>query len=405
MSIDFVAPPFAGHLFPLLELGRRLRERGMTSLRMVSTPDVAETIRLAGITPVDLLPGRAEEVWAIANTGGQVVLHPLRIYRQVRANMALMADAAAQLRATWSVQRPDLVIADFTVPVAGLVARSMGIRWWTSMPTPCAVETKSGTPAYLGGWTPPTTAAGRMRDALGRRAISLFKRGAAAIFRPELRAIGLSGVYREDGSEAVYSDECILALGMRELEFERDWPAALHFVGPLTESPPFPHAAPSFDERPAILVTLGTHLPWARERADALVRDLAARMPDCLFHLAMGAPGSDVRQTDGNVHRYGFIPYDRYLSRYRAAVIHGGTGILYACIQAGVPMLVWPHDYDQHDHAARIVARGLGLRLRPRSAARDLRALLTDDSIRARVRDFQRMSMSYDPGRWVAEHL
>jgi UDP:flavonoid glycosyltransferase YjiC (YdhE family) len=402
--IDLVAPPFAGHLFPLLELGRRLRERGWTPPRVATTPDAAPAILLCGLTPVDLLPGRADEVWAIAN-GGHVGFHPLRLYGQFRANMALMADAAEELRAAWTVHRPDLVIADFTIPVAGLVARSMGIRWWTSIPTPCALETRTGTPAYLGGWTPGTTVAGRVRDALGRGAITLFKRGVAAMFRPGLRALGLRGVYRPDGTEAAYSDECILALGMREFEFERDWPAALHFIGPLIASPPFPHAEPSFDERPAIFVTLGTHLSWARERAGALVRELATRMPDCVFHFAMGRPGSNFREIDGNIHRYGFIPYERYLSRYSAAVIHGGTGVTYACIEAGVPMLVWPHDYDQHDHAARIVARGLGLRLRPRSAVRDLRTLLSDDSLRARVREFRELSTRYDPGRWLAERL
>jgi len=405
MSIDLVAPPYAGHLFPLLELGRRLRARGHEAVRVASTPDAAAAIRLCGLTPIEILPDRADEVWAIADTAQHVGFHPLRLYEQFRANMSLMADAAAQLRALWTEQRPDLVIADFTVPVAGLVARSMGIRWWTSMVTPCVLETKTGTPAYLGGWMPGNTLPKRLRDALGRTAITLFKRGVAAMFRSELCALGISGVYRHDGSEAAYSDECILALGMREFEFERDWPKALHFIGPLSESPPFPHAAPVFDGRPVVLVTLGTHLSWAREHAEALVRELAAQLPDCLFHFAMGQHALSVHEVDGNVHRYGFIAYDRYLSRYSAAVIHGGTGVTYACIQAGVPMLVWPHDYDQFDHAARIVGKGLGLRLRPQSAARDLRRLLTDEPLRARVTEFQQLSTEYDAGRWVAERL
>ncbi|HVR39183.1 MAG TPA: glycosyltransferase [Thermoanaerobaculia bacterium] len=403
-KIDFVAPPFAGHLFPLLELGRFLREQGYASLRVASTEDAAEAIRLSGLTPIALLPGRAHEVWAIANTQSRTGFHPLRLYRQFRQNMALMGDVAEQLRQMWSEHRPDLVIADFTIPVAGLVARSMGIPWWTSMPTPCALETKTGTPSYLGGWTPNASLAARARDALGRGVITLFKRGVAMMFRPQLRTLGLRGLYREDGTEAAYSDERILGIGMREFEFERDWPKALQFVGPLTEEPPFPHTAPDFtDDRPAILVTLGTHLPWARERAAALIEQVAAQMPDCVFHLAMGKPGSNVREIRGNVHHYGFIPYDRYLPRYRAAIMHGGTGITYACIKAGVPMLVWPHDYDQYDHAARIVERGLGIRLKPRcdEVVRDLRTLLSDERVQARVREFQQLSTRYHAGRTV----
>ncbi len=395
MKIDFVAPPYAGHLYPLLELAGYLRDHGYASLRVASTADVADVIRLCGLEPIALLPGRTDEVWAIANTESRTGFHPLRLYRQFRANMALMGDFAAELRATWSRDRPDLVIADFTVPFAGLVARSMGIRWWTAIATPCAIETKTGTPAYLGGWTPRATLAGRARDALGRMAITLFKRGVATLFRSQLRAIGLRSAYRDDGTEAAYSDERILAFGMRELEFARDWPETVHFAGPLTANPPFPHTPPLFPGgKPAILVTLGTHLGWARGRAETLMNEVAAAMPDCVFHFAMS-------------HRDGFIPYDRYLPRYRAAVIHGGTGIMYACIKSGVPMLVWPHDYDQFDHAARIVARGLGLRLRPRAAdvVASLRRLLDDESIHARVREFQQLAAHYNAGEHVLAAL
>jgi UDP:flavonoid glycosyltransferase YjiC (YdhE family) len=406
LAVDFVAPPFAGHLFPLLELAGTLRDRGVVAPRVLSTSDAASTIRLCGLTPVELLPGRSEEVWAIANTTQRTGFHPLRLYRQFRSNMALMRDFAAELRAIWSARPPALVIADFTVPAAGLIARELGIRWWTSMPTPCALDTRRGTPAYLGGWMPATGAVSRLRDAAGRAAIRTFKRAVAAMFRPELAALGLRGAYRDDGSEAAYSDECILGLGMRELELERDWPEAFHFVGPLTAAPPFGHAAPEPPgDRPVILVTLGTHLPWARERAAALVSDVASRMPDCVFHFAMGKAGSRELERRGNLHVHGFIPYDEQLPRYSAAIVHGGTGAMYSCIEAGVPMLVWPHDYDQYDHAARIVHRGLGLRLDPKTVVRDLRRLLSDETIRARVREFQTLSASYDAAGWVAERL
>src|SRR5262249_35482552 len=152
-----------------------------------------------------------------------------------------------------------------------------------------------------------------------------------------------------------------------EFEFERDWPEGFHFIGQLTASPPFPHVAPDFAAgKRHILITLGTHVPWARRRAPGLLRRVATAMPDCAFHFAEGRPGSTEQAGRGNVRRYGFIPYDEYLSRYDAAIIHGGTGITYSCIKAGVPVLVWPQDFDHFDHAARIVARGLGLRLRPK---------------------------------------
>ena len=394
-SIDVVAPPFAGHLFPLLDLARFLAGRGF-AVRVLSTAGAAAAIRRCGLPAVELLPGRAAAVEAIANPRHRVGANPLRLYRQFAANLALMGRLRDQLRARWTDRPPDLALVDFAVPAAGLLARQMGVAWWTSMPSPCALETRTGTPAYLGGWRPRDDRLGRLRDALGRRLIRAFKGGVRAAFARELRALGVEAVYRADGTEAAYSPDRILALGMREFEFDRDWPPAVRFVGPLTAAPPYPHAPPTFPpHRPAVLVTLGTHLPWARRAAAAAVERLARALPDCVFHFARGRPGGTGADVRGNVHAYDFLPYDDYLPRYAAAVVHGGTGIVYSCIKAGVPMLVWPHDYDQFDHAARVVDRGLGLRL-GRDPAAQLRRLLADDALRARVRAFQELAGRYD---------
>src|SRR5262245_25344122 len=90
LAIDFVAPPFAGHLFPLLELAGYLRDQGMAGLRVLTTRDGAATARRCGLAAVDLLPGDEERVWAIANPGRRVGSDPLQLYRQFRANLALM---------------------------------------------------------------------------------------------------------------------------------------------------------------------------------------------------------------------------------------------------------------------------------------------------------------------------
>lgn len=195
---------------------------------------------------------------------------------------------------------------------------------------------------------------------------------------------------------------------MREFEFERDWPPAFRFVGPLTGCPPYPHVEPEFPPgKPCILVSLGTHLAWAKEQAARLIEDVVRVMPDCVFHFSLGQPGSTESHVAGNVHRHGYIPYDRYMGRYSAAVIHGGTGITYSCIKAGVPILVWPQDYDQFDHAVRIVDRGLGLRLKLPcgEVAASLRRLLTDEGIRCTSRRFQALAKQYNAHRWVANAL
>jgi UDP:flavonoid glycosyltransferase YjiC (YdhE family) len=71
----------------------------------------------------------------------------------------------------------------------------------------------------------------------------------------------------------------------------------------------------------------------------------------------------------------------------QAVVHHGGAGVMWECLRAGVPQLVLPQDYDQFDHAARLEAAGVGVRLR---AAREVghaleTCLASDNAAKAQV--------------------
>jgi len=408
LRIDFVTPPFAGHLYPALDLARRLRGGGIDNIRILTTAGGQQPIAAAGFPFVEILPGHDQAVWAIANTRIPVASNPWRMWNQVQNNLALMTELQSQLKAFWMSDPPDLVIADFVVPVAGLTAQSMGIRWWTGMPSPCVLETRDGTPAYLGGWMPWDNVLGRGRDWLGRLTVRSFKKMSAWLFSRQLKALSIPGLYRSDGTELVYSPERILAYGMREFEFERSWPDWFHFVGPLIVTPTLPGPELQWDQaKPTVLVTLGTHLPWAKSKAIDLLQEVAALMPDTIFHFSRGKMGTGGVEIRGNLHLYDFVPYNAVLDRYSAAIIHGGTGILYSCLQAGVPMLAWPHDYDQFDHAARIVHHKLGLRLSPsaKRIADDLRSLMSNSEIRQSLNRFQSRLQHYDPGRSVLDAL
>lgn len=411
-TIAFVGPPYGGHLFPQLQLAEKLRTETGCDIRFFSTPEAEAAVKLSGFEFVPVLSGRSQEVIAISDTPRRVGSNPLQLYRQFESNLALMSQLKSQLREHWEANPPDLVVSDFTVPIAGLLAREMGIRWWTSMPTPCAMETGDGTPTYLGGWMPPNTVFGRIRDAAGRALIRGFKRAVHRVFRRQLVELGVSRIYRDDGLEVIYSDERVLAMGWWEFEFERSWPSAVQFIGPLTRSPAFEHQPPVFEDgKHHILVSLGTHLWWAKGEARELMHEVARAMPDFVFHFSDGRhrDDSDVGYPviEGNFHRYKYLPYDRYMDRYSAAIHHGGTGVMYCCLEHTIPALVWPQDYDQFDHAARLTHRGLGKRLRPNKdhIVADLRSMLQDPTIRKRLRDFQEIARGYDTVESVSERL
>lgn len=408
MRVDVVSVPFAGHLFPLLDLAQHAQSRGIAEVRVLSTEESSEAAGMMRLAFHPLLPGRGHKVREIAESMSQVGSNPFRLFGQLQQNLALLGDVRDELMTLWRRDPPQLVVADFVVPIAGVVARELGIPWWTTLPSPCVLETGDGTPAYLGGWAPRPGAYGQVRDFCGRKLVRFFKRSVAFLARGQLRRLGFSGLYREDGSEAIYSPECILALGIEAFEFPRHWPGHVRFIGPLTASPPFPFQEPVFvPGKRHILVTLGTHLWWAKDRAAAVLRPLARSMPDCVFHFTRGTASHAAPQFDGNLHHYDFIPYDPYIGRYDAAIVHGGTGIVYSCLKSATPMLVWPHDYDQFDHAARIVAHRLGLRCRPSPSemAADLERLLTDADIRSSLCRIRRLLDERDPHQSFAEML
>lgn len=403
--IDLATPPFAGHLHPLLGIGRRLAREH--DVRVISTESAQTQIAAAGLQGVALLPGRDAEVWTIADGPQAVRSNPVLLHAQLRANLALLESFQIQIRQLWDEQRPDLLIADFTLPVAGSVARRLGIPWWTCHSSPCVIETPDGPPAYLGGWSPHKGPLGRLRDAAGRALISGFKLAIHRLYRRQMRQLGVPAIYRPDGSEAVYSDERLLAFGIPELEFPRRWPAAVELVGPVLYTPPrAPGDAPEIPFVPGrrhVLVTLGTHLRWSKESMADAVRQAARALPDLEFHFSDGDARSGRHESLGNFHRLGYVPYATHLPRYALIVHHGGTGIMYHTLSAGKPALVFPVDYDQFDHAARLTAAGLAHRLkRPDGLARQVASALADRQLLAACASFQEVLAGFKAEERIA---
>lgn len=403
MRVLLAAPPFAGHLHPVLQLASGLQERGHD---VVVATGVARTglVQDAGLEAAPLVVDDPGVFDRIADTGRRIGANPVRLTRQLRANLALLPRARAELDAIVRRVRPEVVVADFTAPVAGYVAQAHRIGWVTLMPSPCALETRTGTPSYLGGWSPPRTVLGRVRDAVGRRLVRVAKRGMQLALAPDFRRAGVS-VYRADGSEAAYSPEVILGVGMSELELPRDWPPGFRMIGPLTRTPvrvARPSLPPVRPGQRRVLVTLGTHLDWAKRGLVDQARALRRRVPEIDVVVALGdaaRAGGDVREVEPGLCVAGYVDYDDVLPQCDAVVHHAGTGVLYSTIRAGVPALAVPHDFDQHDYATRIEVAGAGLQTRAplgseRAAAR-LREVLAMD--RSRLEGLQSALRRYDP--------
>lgn len=390
--IDVVAPPMAGHLHPTLGVAVGLARE--FDVRVVSSEGVQSQIAAAGLRGQALLPGRDADIRAIVEPDYAVGSNPILLRRQLVANLGLLAEFREALHALWQREGPPrLVVSDFTLPVVGAVARAFAVPWWTTHPSPAVIETCDGTPSYLGGWRPVAGPLGALRDATGRRVIRAAKRTAHWLHRDAMRRIGLDAIYRSDGSEAVYSPTRVFALGLPDLEFPRTWPAHVSLVGPVRYTPPTDLAPPPFVAgRHHVLVTIGTHLPWAKQiYAEAAAR-AAAALPDIEIHFTDGRvdgrswPGSSAIASPANFRRLPYVSYARDLARYALVVHHAGTGVLYHALAADLPAVVAPLDYDQPDYAARLEVAGVARRLpHPDALADAIRATLGDRDMARRA--------------------
>ena len=332
---------------------------------VLTTPAGESSVRAAGIESVTLLQGWDGALNAIADTPAAVKANPLRMLRQFSAAIEIHHQVQTELNDRYSRCKPDLLIADYTLIAAGPVAQSRGIRWWTSLPSPCVLDGGDGPPSYMGGLIPKSGWAGKLRDQAGWMLIHTFKKMTGALFHQDFRQLGITSIYRADGSETIYSSERILAIAWQELEFRQQWPEQVKFVSPFLYTPPSMSPDPIFQSGSKhILVTLGTHIQWAKAPVLAEAQALAADHPEWQIHFSEGdINGSHCSRID-NFHRHSFIDYTANIKKYDLVVHHGGAGIMNQCLANGVPAIVYPREYDQFDNAARLECAGLALRLR-----------------------------------------
>ncbi len=88
------------------------------------------------------------------------------------------------------------------------------------------------------------------------------------------------------------------------------------------------------------------------------------------------------------IHVVDSIPFSRLFTRAAAVVHHGGIGTSAQALAAGIPQLIMPMAFDQHDNAVRLEQLGVARSLAPRSfrgaaVARLLGALLNSPSVAA----------------------
>jgi UDP:flavonoid glycosyltransferase YjiC (YdhE family) len=392
-NVVLVALGSAGDVHPFMALGRGLQARGH-SVTLLTNGHFAGIVRGVGLDFIELgtdAEYRAvierPEVWdplgCVRPIIDWVVLEPLR------RTFALIADR--------NVPGATVVAAPITALGARIAQEKLGVPLVTVALYPALFRSVVRPPLQRPLPVAPGLPRCWNRFCYWLSDVALFDRWIGPevnAFRAEL---GLPPVRR---SFAAMGFSPRRVLGLFPDWFgppQADWPAQVCLTGfPLYDGSEAAALAPEVEDfldagAPPIVVSPGSAMRHGRAFFEAAVdacRRLGRRgvlVSPFRDQVPHALPGG-VRQFDG-------IPFRRLFPRAAAVVHHGGIGTSALGLAAGIPQLVMPMAYDQHDNAARLKAMGVARVLEPRRfqgarLARALAALLDCPAVGARCRAY-----------------
>ncbi len=163
-------------------------------------------------------------------------------------------------------------------------------------------------------------------------------------------------------------------------------PANVVYCGPRLEDPDWTAEWTEPEgPGPLVLVSLST----TTQNQNRMIRNILEALGRLPVR-GLVTTGPSVRADDfevpANVTLVESAPHSLVMSRAAAVVTHAGHGTVIKSLASGVPLLCMPVGRDQPDTAARVVASGAGLRLRPgagpRAISSSLSRILSEASFR-----------------------
>jgi MGT family glycosyltransferase len=261
-------------------------------------------------------------------------------------------------------REPADAIATETVLFGTMVAAEhagvpLAVLSTTVLPLPVA-----GRPPFGPGFQPAGGPLGRLRDRVfARMGQRLWDRALPRL--NEVRAgYGLPAL--GTALDQVRVADRILVLTCEAFELPADaLPENVRYTGPRLTDPAWAGTwTPPPGEEPLVLVSLSSSYQGQERVLSRAVEALGTLSVRGVATLGPSLPLDAVR-SQANVQVVASAPHAEVLDHAAAVVSHGGHGTVIKALAHGVPLVVLPMGRDQLDVAARVVAAGAGLRLRP----------------------------------------
>lgn len=315
------------------------------------------------------------------------VKSPMKLFdRMLDAQfMGPAARYVEDVQAAIADRRPDVMLCSQFAFGAMVAADAARIPFVVTMPNIYMLPAE-GMPPLGMGFKPATTAAGRLRDrVVGGFTLRVWdKKGLPRLnaLRAELDLPPLAHFW-----DQVHRAERELVMTSADFDFPATLPAPARYVGPVLDDPTWvaPWTPPPGDD-PLVLVGLSSTFQDQGRTIQRIIDGLATLPVRAVVTTGPALDPSSLRAHD-RVSVVASAPHSEVLKHASLVINHGGHGTVIKALAAGVPMVVMHHGRDQADNAARVTARGAGLkvsrRAKPAKIAAAARSILDDDTYRA----------------------
>jgi MGT family glycosyltransferase len=373
----------SGNLSPLLTAGRQLRQRGH-HVRVMADPAMGDEIKAASF---EFVTWRRAPIGSAADPAD--VSNLADAFRHYCFDPA--ADYAMDVRDEIERASTDALLSIDILFGSVLGAEAAGVP--IAMLSPhVSMRPLLGVPPLASGLPQLKTPEGRAEVAAASNRFAQTMNG----FLPILNeACDRLSVARFTHAMELFDRPARLLLAMsRGFDFEADsLPENVRYVGPLLDQPgwskPWQAPWPADSSRPRVLIACST--------GEQGQRDLMQRVIDAMGAVDVNAvatagPNLDIAElrAPGNVRLLHSAPHDAVMKEVALVVTQGGHGTVNRALIHGLPLLVLPLGRDQADNAARVEARGAGLRLPPDATESEIAAavnrLLAEAPFRACAR-------------------
>jgi UDP:flavonoid glycosyltransferase YjiC (YdhE family) len=258
----------------------------------------------------------------------------------------------------------DVLVADYVLVGALVAAEAVGVPaaalFHSLSPRPVP-----GRPPYGPGWVPAVGLAGRLRDAIGTFVVNrLYAQVALPPLNQARTRLGLPPLrwYFAQHDRAAR----VVALMSPHFDFPaQGMPPNVRLVGtPLDEGATTPWVPPwsTAARQPRLLVSLSTLNQGQASLMERILVALEGLPVQAIVTLGQSLAASQFTPPP-NVTLETFLPHTAVLPHVDAMVTQCGLGTLMKALTHGVPLVCIPLVGDQPDNAARVTARGAGLRV------------------------------------------